>query len=336
MIIFPDKYTVGFQKRKHDNKTLEKGGNYPFGFFTLDVTLSSWTGWRDHTLQPLEVMNTPRNGFRVYGQTKRDGGWNGSGRSMVYIQHADEFIWEITVENLVNILDTCDIVDGEFTDKMIIGKEGKNYVLVPEKSEVYQEYLRLKGQPKQKKKATDLVSGDVVMIGKSQWIFVGNFDCIETVHDFNNRELYVTNCKKGNLSLFMQTIKDKNVFRNKNLNTLKNLEFLGNKVINKNKIIIDNNLLTYDQKYEQGYNGPGIIPILEGATNFAFYNSTNHRMMRLNYTYDQVNVIDIDNFVVECKFVDDFQYRKKPKPFINYGISMFKQDYNGVTYETSI
>ena len=335
MIIFPDKYTVGFQKREHDNKTLEKGGNYPLGFFTLDVTLRSWDGWRDHTLQPLEVMNTPREGFRVYGQTKRDGGWNGSGRSMVYIQHADEFIWEITVENLVNILDTCDIVGGEFTDKMIIGKEGKNYVLIPEKSEEYQEYLRLKEQPKQKKKATDLVSGDVVMIGKSQWTFIGTFDCVETNTNYNN-EINTTSCKKSSISLFMQTIKNENVFRNKNLTTLKNLEFLGNKVIDKNKIIIDNNLLAYDQRYEQGYNGPGIIPILEGATNFAFDNTTNNRMMRRDYTYDKVNIVDIDNFVVECKFVDDYTYRQKPKPFSNYGISIFKQDYNGVTYETSI
>ncbi len=344
MIIFPDKYTVGFQQRNHDDKTLEKGGNYPLGFFTLDTTLRSWVNWKDPKIQPMEIMNTPRNEFRVYGQTKRDGGWNGSGRSMVYVQHADAFIWEITVENLINILDTCDIVDGEFTDEMVIGKEGKNYVLVPVKSQVYQDHIARLGQPKQKKKATDLVSGDVVLIGKSQWTFIGEFDCvnIETNYDRTKDSFYnyhdITNfvTKKGKITLFMQTVKNKNVFLHKDLSKLKTIELLGNTSINKNKIIIDNDLLIYDQRFNNDYHAPSRIIILDGATNFKFDNSLTNRMNYGHYVYDKINIINIDTLYATGKSISGHNINQSTLPFTNSGISVFQQQYNGHIFETSI
>ena len=332
MITFPNKYTVGFQQRNHDDKTLEKGGSYPLGFYTLDTTLTSWTNWRNKTIPPMEIMNTPRNEFKVYGQTKRDGGWNGSGRSMVYIQHPDCFIWEITVENLINILDTCDIVNGEFTDEMVIGKEGKNYVLIPVKSQVYQDYLARLNQPKIKKNAIDLVSGDIVTIGKSQWTFVGNFDTVDTSEDYENTPT-ICNTKKGSISLFMQTIKGKNEFKRKDLKKLKNIEYLGNTHIDKNKIVIDNTLLSHDYRYDNTYN-TGTIILLDGSTNFRFDNSFTSRF-NFGEIYDRINVIDLNNFVTSCKHIENYMHLKSLVTFANAGRTVFKQDYKGVTYESA-
>ena len=142
MIVFPDKFIVGFQKRNLDYKTNDKGGHYHMGYLVTDSKLTSWQDWRDKKIAPMEIINTPRSEYRIFGRTQRSRDWFGSGRSMVYIEHPDGFVFEITVDNLIGIHAHMDTVEGEFKGELILAKDGKNLLLIPVNSEEYNTVLR--------------------------------------------------------------------------------------------------------------------------------------------------------------------------------------------------
>ena len=142
MIVFPDKFYVGFQKRQLGYKTNDKGGYYHIAYLVTDPKLTSWNNWKDSKIPTMEIINTPRTEYRIFGSTQRSRDWYGSGRNMVYIEHPDGFVFEISVENLVGIHAHMDTIEGEFKGELILSKSGKNLILVPKNSSDYDEVFK--------------------------------------------------------------------------------------------------------------------------------------------------------------------------------------------------
>jgi len=142
MIVFPDKFYVGFQKRQLDYKTNDKGGYYHIAYLVTDPKLKSWNDWKDNNIPTMEIINTPRTEYRIFGSTQRSRDWYGTGRNMVYIEHPDGFVFEISVENLVGIHAHMDTIEGEFKGELILSKSGKNLILVPKNSSDYDEVFK--------------------------------------------------------------------------------------------------------------------------------------------------------------------------------------------------
>ncbi len=172
MIIFPDKFHVGFQKRSLDGKTNDKGGHYHMGYLVTDTSSKSWNGWRDTKIAPMEIINTPRSEYRIFGRTQRSRDWFGSGRSMVYIEHPDGFVFEITVDNLIGIHAHMDTVEGEFKGNLILAKDGKNLLLIPENSDEYKIVLS-----NTKAKNSKAISSKTILPG-TKYLNKNNEECV--------------------------------------------------------------------------------------------------------------------------------------------------------------
>jgi len=103
----------------------------------------SWNGWRDKNIDPLDIENIPISGFvlnkKVGGYSS---GWNHrSTYTRVYDPRGFEF--EISVENLLYILEHCDSLKGKgLQGEFVYGYEGKDLVLVPVNDPQYKSFKR--------------------------------------------------------------------------------------------------------------------------------------------------------------------------------------------------
>ncbi len=183
MIKICNKYYVGFNNRTYD------GQKFLLAYVVKDDKLTSFDSWRDEKLGKKEIDNEPKTGFKLFGNSQRSKEWFGSGRSMLYVQHPDGFVFEISVDNLVNILSYCDVVKNEFTTKMIFAHEGKNLILIPTNSELYAEAIEDTERANATKtksviKPSDLKIGDVIeFANKTKALYVGKYDAITFTHE---------------------------------------------------------------------------------------------------------------------------------------------------------
>lgn len=124
-------YVTYYKEDKKNNKVIAKE--------------TSWVRWRDSNIEPLEIENIPTEGFvlnKHVGGCKS--GWNFR-QSYCRIYDPRDFEFEITMENLLYILDYCDCIKGKgLIGKFVYAWDGPNLVLLPVSTPEYQESLELK------------------------------------------------------------------------------------------------------------------------------------------------------------------------------------------------
>ncbi len=188
MIKICEKYFVGFNRRSTDDS--EK---FLLAYVAKDSSLSSFQSWRDKHIAIKEIDNTPKIGWKLFGSTRRSRDWFGSGRSMIYVVHPDfilanGLVFEISVDNLLNIVKYCNIENGTFTTEMIFAHEGKNLILIPTNSELYKEAVddtnrAAATKTKSVVKPSDLIIGDIIEFAdKRTALYVGKYDGIQFEH----------------------------------------------------------------------------------------------------------------------------------------------------------
>lgn len=157
----PEKIKVGFQKRQGTYS-----GKLAYVIYYDEKNIlrkaKSWEGWRDKNIKPLDLENKPTEGFvlnkKVGGY---DTGWN---HRQTYTRVYDPrgFEFEITVENLLFILENCTSTKGKGLEgKFVYSWAGKDLVLLPCDSPDYVEIQELTTKIKNKKtiKGKDLIPG---------------------------------------------------------------------------------------------------------------------------------------------------------------------------------
>ena len=142
-IFIPKKINVGYQKRT-DTYTgklayiiyYDEKGN-------LRKELS-WNEWRDKSISNDEFDNIPMEGFVINkhaGGVEHSYGWNAR-ISYCRIYDPRGFEFEITIENLLYILENCSCIKGKGLEgKFIYGWDGKNLVLMPINAPDYKEIM---------------------------------------------------------------------------------------------------------------------------------------------------------------------------------------------------
>ncbi|AOZ62157.1 hypothetical protein QCM8_239 [Bacillus phage QCM8] len=137
----PDKLKVGF-KPKHDTYD----GNLSYIIYWDEKGVlrkeTSWQSWRDKKIDPMEVENVPTSGFVL---NKKAGGYStGWNHRQTYVRVYDPrgFEFEITIPNLMFILENvvCNKgkgLDGEF----VYAWSGTELVLLPVESPDYKEII---------------------------------------------------------------------------------------------------------------------------------------------------------------------------------------------------
>lgn len=161
----PSKIKIGFQKRS-DTYTGKLA--YIIYYDNLGVLRKekSWEGWRDKKITPQEIENVPTEGFmlnRQAGGCKSD--WNYR-QAYCRIWDPRGFEFEITIDNLLWILDFCDCQKGKvLSGKFVYSWVGQDLVLLPECTNEYKVSSVITSKMVSKDfKASDLKPGSLYRI----------------------------------------------------------------------------------------------------------------------------------------------------------------------------
>ena len=130
-IFIPKKLNVGFQNR---DDTYTKKLAYVIYYDEKGKLRkqASWESWRDKKIDPIEYDNEPTEGFVL---NKNVGGyayhWDAR-KSYIRVFDPRGFEFEITLPNLLYILENTNSIKGKGLDgKFVYGWDGKDLVLVP-------------------------------------------------------------------------------------------------------------------------------------------------------------------------------------------------------------
>lgn len=138
-IFIPQKIKVGYQERKD---TYTKKLAYVIYYDDKGVLRkeTSWQNWRDKKIDALDCDNVPTSGFVL---NKKVGGycyhWD-QRQTYVRIYDPRDFEFEITVENLLYILENTSAIKGKGLEgEFVYAWSGKDLVLMPTLSPDYKD-----------------------------------------------------------------------------------------------------------------------------------------------------------------------------------------------------
>lgn len=139
-MFIPKKIKVGYQTRSN---TYTKKLAYVI-YYDESGKLrkeNSWNSWRDESIDVDDFDNVPTSGFVL---NKKVGGYStGWNHRMTYTRVYDPrgFEFEITVENLLYILENCNSIKGKGLEgEFVYGWDGKDLILIPVGSPDYVKY----------------------------------------------------------------------------------------------------------------------------------------------------------------------------------------------------
>ena len=183
-IFIPSKINVGFQNRK---------GTYTGKlayviYFDEKGKLrkeTSWQSWRDENI-PNEIYdNEPTEGFvlnKKVGGVEESWGWDAR-RTYTRVYDPRGFEFEITIPNLLWILENCNCIKGKGLEgEFVYGWDGKDLVLVPVESPDYKEIQEKNRVIHNNEfiKAKELIIGATYKtLNGEQYVYMGKFDKYE-------------------------------------------------------------------------------------------------------------------------------------------------------------
>ncbi len=155
----PGKINVGFQNRG-DTYT----GKLAYVVYTDDKGVlrkeRSWNGWRDKKIEAQEFENVPTEGF-VLNKKVGDERWGWNPRkAWVRVYDPRDFEFEISVNNLVFILEECSSIKGKGLEgEFVYAWDGAELMLLPVSSQEYKESVAYKEACQNKVTKKDMKEG---------------------------------------------------------------------------------------------------------------------------------------------------------------------------------
>lgn len=146
---------------------------------------------------PRILDNVLTEGFKVADSVRRCG-WNGSGNVKWRIADPRGFELEISSDNFMRIIDCATIENGLIKGKCVWGRDGKDNVLLPEASDVYQEANKRTTQINNALKVKDIQPGDIVDIlskdgADNHMEYLGGYYLLAPVDNDDRRSNYMAN-----------------------------------------------------------------------------------------------------------------------------------------------
>ena len=251
---------------------------------------TSWNGWRDKDIPNDEFDNVPTEGFVL---NKKAGDYStGWDHRHAYCRVYDPrgFEFEITIENLLYILENANCIKGKGLEgEFIYGWDGKDLVLMPVESPDYKQISEFNKiiHNNETIKAKDLIIGATYLTKDNEnWIYMGKFEAFD----------YWEGTNKGKHFWFWH-----------------NGSFAHYKSLPKNKFIkcIDNKC---SEKYANIYNN------LERNSEYSPYDSSKNEYKYL--TFEEFEKRSSSGYWSERQFISEYYGRNK------YEFEIYPEDKN--------
>ena len=192
-IMIPKKIKVGFQERE-DTYT----GQLAYVIYYDEKNKlrkeTSWEGWRDEKIEAQDFDNVPTTGFVL---NKKVGGYkSGWDIRQTYVRIYDprNFEFEITIPNLLYILENANSIKGKGLEgNFVYGWDGKDLILIPADAPEYQEIMTAtaKVYDQGEIKAKDLVVGNTYGdLNNNGYVYLGKY--FYYVYDYQSK-IYINN-----------------------------------------------------------------------------------------------------------------------------------------------
>lgn len=187
-IFLPQKIRVGYQERK-DTYTGQLAYVIYYDQKNKLRKETSWQSWRDEKIEPNDFDNIPTSGFvlnKKVGDYVSD--WNHR-QAYVRIYDPRNFEFEITIPNLLYILENANSIKGKGLEgDFVYGWDGKELLLIPVESPDYvalTNYSAMLVNP-EKFSAKNMIPGATYLTNKNKrLIYLGRFD----YHDVQDRDI---------------------------------------------------------------------------------------------------------------------------------------------------
>jgi len=178
-IFIPKTIKVGYQERK-DTYTGQLAYIVYYDQRNVLRKEKSWQSWRDDKIEPQEFSNEPTSGFVL---NKKVGDYsNGWDHRKSYCRVFDprNFEFEITIENLLYILENASSIKGKGLEgDFVYGWDGKDLLLMPVDSPDYKEITKYSEMILKNNyvKVKELILGATYKTKTNEeWIYMGRFD----------------------------------------------------------------------------------------------------------------------------------------------------------------
>ncbi|MBZ9693275.1 hypothetical protein [Clostridium sp. M14] len=221
-IFIPKKINVGFQERC-DTYTKKLAYIIYFDEKGKLRKENSWNSWKDDSIPNEIYNNVPTEGFvlnKKVGDYCSD--WNHR-QAYVRVYDPREFEFEITIENLLYILENTSSIKGKGLEgQFIYGWDGKDLVLIPMHSPDYKEISEFNNilYNDETIKGKDLIVGAKYLTKQNEeWIYIGKYK----YYDYDGAEKkgkYFWFAKKSKYSEDYHFKQIKNISNNKIIKTI--------------------------------------------------------------------------------------------------------------------
>ncbi len=177
-IFIPKQINVGFQNR---NDTYTKKLAYVIYFDEKGKLRkeNSWNSWRDKSIDNVMHDNIPTSGFVLNKKVGDYCDWNHR-QAYVRVYDPRDFEFEITIENLLYILQNANSIKGKGLEgEFVYGWEGKDLILLPLGSPDYKEIISFNKMVHEniKIKTKDLIIGATYRTKQNaDYVYMGRFD----------------------------------------------------------------------------------------------------------------------------------------------------------------
>lgn len=201
-IFVPQKINVGFQNRS-DTYT----GKLAYVIYYDEKGKlrkeTSWQSWRDKKIPNEEYENVPTEGFvlnKKVGGVEESYGWDVR-KTYTRIYDPRGFEFEITIPNLLWILENCNCIKGKGLEgEFVYGWDGKDLVLVPVDTPDYKEIEEKNKIIHNNEfiKAKELIVGATYeTLNGEKYVYMGKFDTYYEKTNFYYDGSYWSNRTKG-------------------------------------------------------------------------------------------------------------------------------------------
>lgn len=208
-IIIPKKIKVGYQNREG---TYSGKLAYVIYYDSKNVLRKekSWEGWRNKEILPNDYENIPLSGF-VLNRTAGGLGYSRWDSRKTYVRCYDPrgFEFEITIPNLLYILENCSSIKGKGLEgEFVYGWDGKDLVLLPTSSPDYKDLCETsnKVQSNDTIKSKDLIVGATYLHKNgNQYIYMGKHDEYNYSGVLKGKRFWFYEVEEPNYSQIMTT-----------------------------------------------------------------------------------------------------------------------------------